>query len=64
MEHITLSVITVGYRELVIGRARLEETLIHTNQPSASIDRRGHSDWEISFGSHKSFNKMSIDFEH
>ena len=40
MEHVTLLVITIGSEELGKSRACLDETLICTNQASASIDRR------------------------
>ena len=40
MEHLSLSAITIGYEKITISRARLDKTLIHTNQASASIDRR------------------------
>ena len=62
MEHITLSVITIGSKDLAIGRAHLDDTLIHTNQTIASIDRQGYGDIEIYFGSQKCCNKISIDF--
>ena len=63
IENIILSVITVRSKELAIGRSRLDYIIIHTNQASASIDIRVHSNWDISFGSQKSCNKMSIYFE-
>ena len=44
MEHVLLSAITIGSEELTISRAHSDIMLIHTNQASASIDRRGHSD--------------------
>ena len=62
MEHIALLFISVGSKELAIGGARSENTLIHTNQLSASIDIRVHSDWEIFFKITNSYNKMSIYF--
>ena len=60
MEHIVLSVITVGYKELAIGRARSDDTLIHSNHASTSIDRQGHGDWYISFDIMKSGTSMQI----
>ena len=44
------------------SRARSDDTLTDTNQASASIDIRGHSEREISFGIRKSCEKISIDF--
>ena len=55
-------IITVGSKELAIGKAHSNNTLIHTNQSSAFIDRWVHSDWGISFGIWKSCKKMIIDF--
>ena len=57
MEHVWLLAITKGAEDIAISRVRLQETLIHTNQVSASIDRRGHSDREFSFGSQKICDK-------
>ena len=62
MEHITLSVINVGSKELTISGARLDYILIHINQERSSIDRQGHSNWELSYESQKSYDKRSIDF--
>ena len=62
MEHVSLSAIPKGSKELAISRARLDNTIIHTNQERYSIDRLGHDDREISFGSRKRCNKTSIDF--
>ena len=62
MENVLLLDITIGSKELVISRARFDDTLVHTNQVSAYIDRRVHSDCNISFVSWKSCNEMSIDF--
>ena len=44
MEHISVSVITVGYKHLAIGRIRLDDTPIHSNQAGAFIDRQGCGD--------------------
>ena len=52
----------MGSEELAISRARLEKTLIHTNQARVSIDRRGHGDQDFSFEGQKSCDKNSIDF--
>ena len=62
MENVSLSAITIGSKYLAISGSRLEDTLIHTNQASASIDRRGQGDWEIYFRIQKSCNKINIDF--
>ena len=59
MEHILLLVITVGSKELAIGRARLDNILIHYNQSRASIDRRGNGDWYISLGIINSCTEMN-----
>ena len=61
MEHVLLSGITIGSEELAISRELSDETLILTNQASASIDRQGNCDKGFSFVSHKSCKKMSID---
>ena len=61
-ENVSLSAITIRSEELVIIRAHLDDTLIHTNQVSASIDRQVHGDQEFSFGSWKSCDKMGINF--
>ena len=60
MEHVLLLVITIGSKELAISRVRLDDTLICTNQLIASIERRGHSDWDIYFGIRKSCNEINI----
>ena len=39
VEHVSLLDITIGYEEISISRARLDETIIHTNPSSASVDR-------------------------
>ena len=63
VEHISLSATNIRPKELVIGSTRLGENIIaEANQPSDSIDRWGHSDWDFHFGSEKSGNKMSVDF--
>ena len=49
MEHLSLLDITIGYKDITISREHPDNMLINTNQSSASIDRRGHSDQEISF---------------
>ena len=54
MEYISLSVITVGSKDLTIGGARSDDTHIHSNQVRAFINRRGHGYQGISFGSLKS----------
>ena len=61
MEHVSLSDITIGYKELAISRACLDNTLMHTNQASVSIDIWRHGDRGIFFGSQKSCNKIIID---
>ena len=63
MEHILLSEITIGSKELGIFSAQLDNKLIvHAKQVSTSIDIRGHGDREFPFGSRKSCDEMSIDF--
>ena len=62
MENVLLLAITIGSEDIYINRARLDKTLIHTNQASASIDIRGHSDQDFSFGERKSGYEMIIDF--
>ena len=62
MEHLLLS-ITIGFKDLVIGSARLGYNIIvYSNQSSASIDVRRHSDQDIPFGSRKIGNDISVDF--
>ena len=61
-EHVSFWVINLGYKEITGIRDRLNNTLLSTNQESASINRWGHGDWKISFGSWKSCNKMSTNF--
>ena len=56
-----LLVIPIGSKELEISRVHLDDTLICTNQLIASIERRGHSDWDIYFGIRKICNKINID---
>ena len=60
MKHIMLLVITLGSKDLTIGGSRLENTFIHSNQASASIDIRVHGDWDIPFNSLKSGTEMQI----
>ena len=62
MEHVLLSNIYIGSEEPTISRAHLEETIIQTNQASASIGRRRHVDRGLSSGSQKSCDKIIIDF--
>ena len=62
MKHASFSAITIWSEEIAISRAHLDKTLIHTNQASASIDRRGHGDQDFSFGGWKSCDKIGIDF--
>ena len=62
MEHITFSVINLGSKYPAIVRAHSNNTIMHTNQASASIDRQVRGDGGIYFGSQKSCNKISIDF--
>ena len=62
MERVLFLDVNIGSKEIAIRRSRLDNSLIYTNQSSASIDRRGHGDLEISFGCRKSCNEMSIDF--
>ena len=58
MEHISLSVITIGSKELAIIIVWLGENLImHANQAIGSIDRRGHGDLGFSLGTQKSVEK-------
>ena len=63
MEHLLLSATTLWSKYIAIGSARLGGNLIaESNQESASIYRRGHSDWYFPFGSWKSGNKISVNF--
>ena len=63
MEHLSLKTVTIGSKYLAIGSAQLGEKLIvESNQASTYIERRGHDYWDFLFGSHKSGNKMSVDF--
>ena len=62
MEKIIFSVITLGSKEVAIGRARSYNMIVHTNQASTSIDIRVHGDCYISFGIWKSCNGMIIGF--
>ena len=62
MEHVLLSNIYIGSEEPTISRAHLEETIIQTNQASASIGRRRHVDRGLSSGSQKICDKIIIDF--
>ena len=63
MEHVSLLDITIRSEDLAISKACSDDTLIHTNQASASIDRWGHGDQYSYFRSCKSCNKTSIDFK-
>ena len=58
MEHVSLLVITLGYKEFAEGEARSDNTIIDSNQERATIDRWGNGDWIISFGSLKIRTKM------
>ena len=60
MENISLSVITVGSKELAILISRLNDMLIHSNQARTSIGIWGHSYWDIYLASLKSGNEMQI----
>ena len=60
MGNLSLSAITKGSEEIAISRVYLDNTVIHTNQMSNFIDRRGHSDRKFSFGSWKSCDGMII----
>ena len=51
MEHVSLLVINVGSTKLTVGGARPADTIIHSNQVNADIDRWGHGDQNISLGS-------------
>ena len=53
MEHLSLLAITIRSEELAISRARSDNMLIHTNQASESIDRKGHGDKDFFFRSRK-----------
>ena len=48
LEHILLSVITVGSKDIAIGRACLGDKIINSNQSNAFIDIWGHGDRYIS----------------
>ena len=60
MEHISLLVMTVGSKELAIGRSCSYDMLIHSDQDISSNDRSGHGDWYISLVSLKSCTEMRI----
>ena len=62
MEHASLSAITIGSKDIATSIACSDHTLIHINQTSAFIDRRGYVDWYISFVIRNICNKISIDF--
>ena len=50
MEHVSLSAMTIGFEGLTIRKSHLDDTLIHTNQASASLDTHGHNGCYFSFG--------------
>ena len=63
IEYILLLAINIGSKDLAIISARLGNNIIVcANQVSHPIDRRGQSDQDFPFGSHKSGNGMSVDF--
>ena len=63
MKNLSLSAIAIGSKYLAIISARFGDKLIvHSNQASASIDIRRHSDQEFSFGNQKSGYEMSVNF--
>ena len=57
-----MSGITVGSKDIAVGRARSENMFIHTNQEITSIDRQVHGDWYIYLEIWNSCNKVSVDF--
>ena len=64
MEYILLLAINIGSKDLAIISARLGNNIItEANQASVVIYRWGHNDRDFPFGSRKSGNKMSVDFE-
>ena len=58
MGHIYLSFITEGYKEFAVGGVRSDKTLIHSDQTSATIYRRGHVNKKISLGSLKTCTEI------
>ena len=58
MEHILFSLITVGSKELAIGRVCFDDTLINSIQLRTSIGIWIYGDREISLGSMKSGTEM------
>ena len=63
MEHLLLSVTTIGSKEFAIVSMRLGKNLIaEANKSISSIDIWDHSDQEFPSGSRKSGNEMSVDF--
>ena len=64
MEHLSLPATTIGLKYIEIGTVRLGNNIItEANQASVVIYRWGHNDRDFPFGSRKSGNKMSVDFE-
>ena len=63
IEHLSLSAITIGSKELAISSARLgKNRIVDYNQASFHIDIRGHVDQYFPFRSRKSGNKIIVDF--
>ena len=63
MEHLSLSEINTGLKDIEISSAHMGKNIIvHANEASTFIDRRGHGDWDFPFESWKSGNKMSVFF--
>ena len=63
MEHLSLSEITTGLKDIKISSAHMGKNIIvHANEAITSIDRRGHGDWEFPFRSQKIGNKMRVEF--
>ena len=63
MEHLLLTSVTIGSKDLAIGIARLGDKIIaEYNRASTSIDIWGHVDRYLPCGTWKSGNKMNVDF--
>ena len=63
MEYLSLSAVTLGLKDIVIGSKRLVEQIVVENKQAITyIYIQGHGDLDFPFGSRKSGNKISVDF--
>ena len=63
MEHLSLSTVTIGSKDIDIGSVLLGDKVIaEANQARSSTDRKGHGYQYFLFGSWKSGNEISVDF--